>query len=161
MVVILVAALCWGLKAWPRRDRWWYRVSGFAALGIIAILLTGSDTPYHAPPRYPAWQAFGQSSPAAFVESLRENAARTTRGQMIAGAFRAWRTAPWLGIGPGMHENLWPHFAASPDGDRETGTWPLIPTPTFTPTKYTRTGYSFWRNTGSLAHLLFLAACRC
>jgi len=32
-----------------------------------------------------------------------------------------------FGIGPGMHQNLWPHFAPSPDGDRELGIWPTFP----------------------------------
>ena len=26
-----------------------------------------------------------------------------------------------------MHQNLWPHFAPSPDGDREAGIWPSMP----------------------------------
>jgi O-antigen ligase len=47
--------------------------------------------------------------------------------QMAAAALRAWKTAPWFGIGPGMHQNLWPHFAATPDGDRATRRWPTHP----------------------------------
>jgi len=30
-----------------------------------------------------------------------------------------------------MHQNLWPHFAATPDGDRERGIWPRHPNNTF------------------------------
>ncbi len=48
----------------------------------------------------------------------------STRYHMIGGAMRAWRTAPVLGIGPGMHRHLWPRFAAGPGGDRETAQWP-------------------------------------
>lgn len=43
---------------------------------------------------------------------------------MIQGALRAWDTSKVWGIAPGMHRNLWPHFAASPDGNRETRKWP-------------------------------------
>ena len=46
------------------------------------------------------------------------------RYHMISAALRAWRTRPLFGIGPGMHRNLWPHFAPSPDGDRTRGIWP-------------------------------------
>jgi len=45
---------------------------------------------------------------------------------MYGGAVRAWRTAPVWGIGPGMHQNLWPHFAATGDGDRSAGKWPTL-----------------------------------
>ena len=45
---------------------------------------------------------------------------------MFNSAIRAWQTKRWIGIGPGMHENLWPHFGPSPDGDRDAGTWPTF-----------------------------------
>jgi O-antigen ligase len=45
---------------------------------------------------------------------------------MIGGAIRAWHSSPVWGIEPGMHQNLWPHFSASADGDREKGIWPSL-----------------------------------
>jgi len=51
---------------------------------------------------------------------------RTSRGRMYGGAIRAWKTAPWFGIAPGMHQNLWPQFAATTDGDRELRKWPTL-----------------------------------
>lgn len=45
---------------------------------------------------------------------------------MYGGAWRAWQRAPWLGIGAGMHQHLWPEVAASGDGDRDAGIWPTL-----------------------------------
>jgi len=45
---------------------------------------------------------------------------------MYGGAVRAWKSAPLLGIGPGMHQNLWPHFAPTSDGDPDIGRWPTL-----------------------------------
>jgi len=63
---------------------------------------------------------------AGVVSSVWEALSRTCRGRMYGGAVRAWKSAPWFGIGPGMHQNLWPHFAATEDGDRESGVWPTL-----------------------------------
>ena len=60
------------------------------------------------------------------VEQVVDALSRTCRGRMYAGAARAWWSAPCFGIGPGMHQHLWPHFAPSPDGDRELGIWPTL-----------------------------------
>ena len=72
---------------------------------------------------------------AAQEESVREQVVarllRTSRGRMFTGAWFAWRTSPWLGIGPGMHRNVWPAFADSGDGDREAGIWPTLVNDTF------------------------------
>jgi O-antigen ligase len=61
------------------------------------------------------------SEQAAQVVNKYRSAAR---GQMAAAALRAWKTAPVFGIGPGMHQNVWFHFAPTPDGDRERGIRP-------------------------------------
>ena len=50
-----------------------------------------------------------------------------SRPVMFEGAYHAWRTAPILGIGGGMHEVIWPAVAAGIDGDREQGIWPIRP----------------------------------
>jgi O-antigen ligase len=70
-------------------------------------------------------QAVDESTPlhAAIADKIR----KTSRGQMIPAAIRAWYSEPVFGIGPGMHKNVWPHIAASPDGDRELGIWPSQP----------------------------------
>ena len=43
---------------------------------------------------------------------------------MTSAALRGWKLAPVFGVGPGMHQNIWPHIAASADGDRARRIWP-------------------------------------
>jgi O-antigen ligase len=105
---LAVCALWWGSAAWPRRARWMGRVGGAAALAMalaFAVLFEGDYVKRFK--AYP-WTRIEQSD----------------RYQMFAATLRGWRSAPVWGIGPGMHQNLWPHFAPSPDGDRAKGIWP-------------------------------------
>lgn len=125
VLVIGAAALVWGFSQWPPLTRWCYRVSALSLAGIGLILFVqfaGSYTERFG--RYFGWQ---RSQDRPWPEK-RDIAVRTimstTRGRMIGAALRAWRENPVAGIGPGMHQNIWPHVAASPDGDRETGRWP-------------------------------------
>lgn len=109
--VVLVVALALCTMTWPRKIKTRVRVAGFSALAlaVAAFVLLGG----HYVKRfkeYP-WSQLEQSD----------------RFQMSAAAIRAWKTAPWIGVGPGMHPNLWPHFAPSADGDRMTGRWPRFP----------------------------------
>jgi O-antigen ligase len=81
------------------------------------------------------------------------------RYQMAAAALRAWRTvSPVFGIGPGMHQNLWPHFAASPDGDREKGKWPTHPNNTFHSYEVHSDWTQLLEEYGAVGLALFLAA---
>ncbi len=109
LAVILLAPLV-GLIQWKPRARWLVR-AGTLAAAILAVGLV-------------AWQA--SSYRTRFSNLPWNNIQKSDRVQMVQGALRAWETAPVLGIGPGMHQNLWPHFAASSDGDREKGLWPTV-----------------------------------
>jgi O-antigen ligase len=71
--------------------------------------------------------AFGGHYVKRFKEYPWTRLEYSDRYQMSAAALRGWFSAPVFGIGPGMHQNLWPHFAPSPDGDRERGIWPRFP----------------------------------
>jgi O-antigen ligase len=106
--LLLLVALGWGLSQWPPAVRWWVRGAGVVALTVLvgAVALFGGH--YVARFRAYPW----------------ENLESVDRYQMASAALRAWKTAPVFGIGPGMHQNLWPHFAASPDGDRAQGIRP-------------------------------------
>ncbi|MFC1452886.1 hypothetical protein ACFLSJ_06020, partial [Verrucomicrobiota bacterium] len=77
------------------------------------------------------WDEAGGKPPAEMWPIVRDKIGRTARGRMMAGAFRAWKTSWLVGIGPGMHRNLWAHFSASADGDREKGRWPSLITTRF------------------------------
>jgi O-antigen ligase len=128
VAVICVAVLVWGVSQWPRTVRWYLRGSG-AALFILLLLAfcfcakSYMDRFVDASGRHLIREKSFAQKKEAFVDLIRSS----SRGRMIAGALRAWHTAPFLGIGPGMHQNLWFHFAPSPDGNRETGKWPSLP----------------------------------
>ena len=108
--ILICLALWLGTSSWTPASR--RRIRGLGtiilALGITALIITGG----HYVDRfknYP-WNRLKSSD----------------RYLMSAAALRGWQSAPWFGIGPGMHQNLWPHFAPSSDGDRQTGRWPTL-----------------------------------
>ena len=111
VIVVVLAFLGLGLCEWRPRMRWITRGGlAVAAAAALAALVLGN---------------------ASVVERMRvypwRHLERDSRYQMSAAAVRAWSETPstrLFGIGPGMHQNLWFHYAASRDGDRATGTWP-------------------------------------
>jgi O-antigen ligase len=102
--------------------------------------------------------AFGGHYVKRFKEYPWSQLQHSDRYQMSAAALRAWRTAPWFGVGPGMHQNLWPHFAASPDGDREKGIWPSAPNNTYHSFEAHDDWAQLLEEYGVAGVLLFLAA---
>ena len=127
VLVVMFAALFWGFADWPEDKRWWNRLSGLTALAIVMLIFAHSNHPYMQRFRgYLAPDSEKDRPVAETVSVLMEKARHTSRGKMFSGALRAWKTEKTFGIGPGMHRNLWPRFAASPDGDREGGLWPSM-----------------------------------
>lgn len=125
VLVIGAAVLVWGYSQWPPVARWCYRVSAVSVAGIGLIVFShfaGSYTERFS--HYFGWQRAQSKTWQEKREIVVRSVTNTARGQMIAAALRAWREHPIMGIGPGQHQNIWPHVAASPDGDRETGRWP-------------------------------------
>lgn len=109
-----IAAVMIGTALWmapshlPAGRRWAWRLAALAALaGGIALVAAFGGSYVQRFRGYP-WRQLEQSE----------------RVQMSAAALRGWREARVFGVGPGMHQNLWPHLAASADGDRATGRWP-------------------------------------
>jgi O-antigen ligase len=120
VIVLLGAAMIWAVAQWSRAVRWNVRLIVAAAALLLVLGLWEMGGGYvRRFSSYSGWRGGGQGE-------LLQQLGRTCRGRMYAGAWRAWRSAPWFGIGPGMHQHLWPHFAASPDGDREEGVWPTL-----------------------------------
>jgi O-antigen ligase len=122
LAVIAAAALVWGFAQWPRGARWSWRVMVSCLMlltAAAAIPLVARDSVDRAL-RYPPLRALHQGD----LSGLHAAAQHTARYHMYSAAARAWREAPVLGIGPGMHPHLWPRYAASPDGNRATSTWP-------------------------------------
>lgn len=109
--IIIITALLLSTMSWPRKSR---AVIRYAGLGGVALAVA-------------AFVFVGGHYVKRFKEYPWTRLEHSDRFQMSAAAIRAWKTAPWIGVGPGMHPNLWPHFAATADGDRATGRWPTFP----------------------------------
>lgn len=108
LAVVLGVAVVAGFAQWRPAVRWMLRAGLVLAAALAVVVFVRAGGSYV--------QRF-RNYPWAQIEHW-------DRYQMASGALRAWQTAPVLGIGPGMHRNLWPRFAATPDGDRERGIWP-------------------------------------
>ena len=126
VIVIGMAIIIWGGTQLPRVVRWYLR----AAIVLVGIAMLAalwmSDIAYIT--RFKSY--FGthsqELSTTERVDAVKYKLQRTSRGRMYGGAVRAWQSSPIVGIGPGMHQNLWFHFAATSDGDRENNIWPSM-----------------------------------
>jgi O-antigen ligase len=106
--IMLALTMWWATAAWPPRTRWISRGAGLALLALVITLFA----------------VFGGHYMKRFKSYPWDRLEVSDRYQMSAAAVRGWLSAPVWGIGPGMHQNLWPHFAPSSDGDRERGIRP-------------------------------------
>jgi O-antigen ligase len=139
--LVIMAALWLCTLSWDKRARWVGRGSGLIV--VIAGII--------------AFTAFGGHYVKRFKEYPWNQLEQSDRFQMSAAALRGWQSAPWFGIGPGMHQNLWPHFAASPDGDREKGIWPTHPNNTYHSFEAHNDWAQFLEEYGVIGLMLFLA----
>ncbi|MDI6773918.1 MAG: O-antigen ligase family protein [Verrucomicrobiota bacterium] len=130
ILAMSLAVTVWGFGQWPPPQRWYGRLCLLSALAIGLVAFWQFGQTYVE--RFTSAEGWGGGavrgdSWAETKTRLIARANMTSRGMMIAGAIRAWKSSPVVGIGPGMHQNLWPHFAASPDGNRDMGIWPSLP----------------------------------
>ncbi|MBM4143648.1 MAG: hypothetical protein FJ225_08680 [Lentisphaerae bacterium] len=159
VIVVLGAAFVWGVLQWRARVRWAWRGGMLVAAALALVLFARFAEPYMARfNQYFAWQeARGRPAGVAAARVL-EALSYSDRGLMVRAALRAWRTNPAFGIGPGMHRHLWPHFAPTPDGDRELGVWPSYPGNRY----YAYEAHSDWvqllEEYGTLGLILFAVA---
>jgi len=132
VVVLVVLVLAAGFYQWPVAVRWYWRL---ATGGLLVLLLVGFcsvETAYMTRfKEHFGWSRLHGKPVKEMLAGVKASLVASSRGQMISGALRAWKTAPVFGIGAGMHQNLWPHFAASPDGDRAMKEWPTFWNNTF------------------------------
>lgn len=124
VLVMIPAILLLTLFTWSIKQRIYLGslVAGFVVTLIMILSLANNS--YAT--RFRAYFASSDkdTSIAQKWDTVRFHLKHTARATMYSVAYRAWQTSPLVGIGPGMHQNLWPHFAASPDGNRETKDWP-------------------------------------
>lgn len=128
LLFVIMCAMAFGLGQWRTGKRW--QIRGIAAAGSIIALLILWNTNLHYMQRFKVHfglDATEGKSATQVVDTAKVMLLDSCRGRMFAGAIRAWKSSNMLiGIGPGMHQHLWPHFSASNDGDRATGTWPTV-----------------------------------
>ena len=125
VLVILGSGLVWGFWQWRPWIRWGFRAAALTALiaAVISFACIASTYTERFVSYFGGQELLGKSwEDARDIVVARVSPA--SRPRMIGAALRAWKTNPAFGIGPGMHQNLWPHFAATADGDRERGIWP-------------------------------------
>ncbi|MEI6971101.1 MAG: O-antigen ligase family protein [bacterium] len=125
LAMLSVAGLVWTAGFKPA-VRWGIRLGGLAACVALLVIAWSSGSAYVG-----RFKEFTPSGASTFDEARRQATDRimdNPRYGMYSAAVRAWReVGPWVGIGPGMHQHLWFHYAASPDGDRAKGIWPTRP----------------------------------
>ncbi|MBN2302603.1 MAG: O-antigen ligase family protein [Lentisphaerae bacterium] len=125
--VIVVAALIWGLGQWAPTFRRKIRLISAVAIVTVLVFLSFVGGSYkHRFVSYFGWHQTEGKTLGEITNTTISNIRLSSRGRMISAAIRAWRTNLLFGIGPGMHQNLWPHFAASPDGNKELGKRPSV-----------------------------------
>ncbi|MFW6152461.1 MAG: O-antigen ligase family protein, partial [Verrucomicrobiota bacterium] len=122
LIVVCVSAMIFGFAQWPSRARW--RLRSILATAMIVILGVLFFFPSLYMDRFTSYFSVNTKVEQKILPAIFEKVRHTSRGVMISAALRAWEEQPVFGIGPGMHRNLWPHIAATPDGDRELGIWP-------------------------------------
>lgn len=132
LLVIGFGALVWGFSQWKAYHKWCYRTSAAALAGICLFLFMGHARGFmDRAVDYPLFRALEERPVTEWHAAVAEAFPHTDRGLMIRGALRAWATSRTWGIGPGMHQVLWPRFAATTDGNREMGLWPSETNETF------------------------------
>jgi len=125
VVAVCAAAMVLAFGQWPPVVRWRWRALASAIFALVVTVLACTENSYKR--RFKAYFRWQGNEAETMVEAgqrVKRHLLATSRGRMISAALRAWRTSPTVGIGPGMHQNLWPHFAPTPDGDRARGLWP-------------------------------------
>jgi O-antigen ligase len=127
-LALLPALLVWGVLPWRAGVRWGLRAAATAAAAAVVLLLVMfGDRIMARSEAYFLRDDLRGKPLAEVVRRVAQSLPTTTRGLILRGSLRAWQSAPVWGIGPGMHRAMWPHFAATPDGDRDLGVWPSYP----------------------------------
>jgi O-antigen ligase len=156
VVIILGMAMIWSVAQWPKAVRWYLRL----ITGSLALLLLMAF--FHFESGYlERFSSYGNVGKSEGIETAVTALSRTCRGRMYGGALRAWQSAPWLGVGPGMHQHLWPHFAPSPDGNAELGIWPTFPNISFRSYEVHSDWLQLLEEYGVVGFIVFCSVCIC
>jgi len=157
-IVLAISVLLWTARLQPA-TRWRIRLGCIVVFIGSLTLLWSSSSVYMA--RFKELFPFDPSRGVSFHEAAQQVVPiikSNVRYNMYAGALRAWRDSPIIGIGPGMHQHLWFHYAASTDGDREKGIWPSRPNYDFHSYEVHNDWIQLLEEYGLIGAILFLAA---
>jgi O-antigen ligase len=159
ILVVVLAAVVIGFRQWPERARRTLQLTafGFVILAVVGFVFLSSSYVTRFEQHF-GWSSSDGRPLKERIYLAKEMLRDSSRGLMFAGAIRAWHSQPVWGIGPGMHQNLWPHFAASPDGDRESGTWPTRPCDDFHSYEVHNDWLQLLEEYGIVGMVLFFAA---
>lgn len=157
LLVMAGGVLLWGFSAWPKQvRRAWHLLAVPLAAGVVMIGLALYPGYVERFITYGGLHEIQSESLSEGVEQVWERLRKTSRGRMYGGAFRAWQSAPWLGVGPGMHQHVWPAFAATQDGSVEEQRWPTMTNHTFHSYEVHSDWLELLQTYGILGFLLFL-----
>lgn len=121
VLVMIISAATFGFAQWPIVTRW--KLRGILLASVVAIIAGLFLMPKLYTERFTGYFKVKETENPTHIAVI-EKLKNTTRGKMYTAAIRAWRKEPFFGIGPGMHRNIWPYIAATPDGDRKLGIRP-------------------------------------
>ncbi len=128
LIVIGAVVLAVGFMQWPVALRWYWRATVAGVAGLVLIAFCHYENSYMTRfKEHFGWSQLRGKPFSEMTDGVKSRLIASCRGQMYSAALRAWKTNPVFGIGPGMHQNLWPHYAPSPDGNRELAIWPTFP----------------------------------
>jgi O-antigen ligase len=160
LMVIGLAVIIWGGTQLPKVVRWYLRGAVvFAGVAAIAALWA-SDIAYVT--RFKSYFGNEHKQKTSFVEkkeAIKKQLNRTSRGKMYGAAVRAWKSSPVIGIAPGMHQNLWFHFAPTDDGDKEKNIWPSMTNHEFHSYEVHNDWLQLLEEYGIVGFVLFLIPC--
>lgn len=127
IIVVTFSVLIWGILQWSEIQRKYIRFCGIivvvACVGVFSLV----GRSYMERFMKHFWDENWRGKKFSELYSLIiQKQKESIRGQMIQGAIRVWRDFPLFGVGPGMHQNVWFHYAASEDGDATKGIWPTF-----------------------------------
>ncbi len=160
LAVVLGIVVVVGFYQWPTSVRYGWRA--MCVCGGLLVLIGAFWLAQDYRERFVTYGGLDRVSAmqeTSVTEQVRSRLLRTSRGRMYTGAWLAWQTSPWLGVGPGMQRNLWPAFAHSGDGDREAGIWPSLINDDFHSYEVHSDWLELLQEHGMIGLMLFLLGC--
>ncbi|MDA3800062.1 MAG: O-antigen ligase family protein [Kiritimatiellae bacterium] len=158
MVVLFAAIVIWGFSQLKITKNIFNRVSIICVVIMLAFVFMKSDFGYAQ--RFKKYFIVKNiPKNESVVQHYLYRMSLTSRGRMFGGAWRAWQSSPVIGVGPGMHQVVWPRFAATNDGNRENVQWPTVTNLDFHSYEVHNDWLQLLEEYGLVGFILFLFPC--